>query len=72
MGAMTATHEVLNQVPPLVDHDVSAADPALVAGLGLMAGSGAAGSGAAGFRYFTQKLLCNESGNSGRGLRHPH
>jgi putative acyl-CoA dehydrogenase len=48
MGAMTATHEVLNQVPPLVDHDVSAADPALVAGLGLMAGSGAAGSGAAG------------------------
>lgn len=31
---MTPTHEVLNQVPPLVDHDVSAADPALASGLG--------------------------------------
>ncbi len=30
---MPATHEVFNQVPPLVDHDVTAADPALHAGL---------------------------------------
>ena len=30
---MPATHEVTNQVPPLVDVDVTAADPALAAGL---------------------------------------
>jgi putative acyl-CoA dehydrogenase len=35
---MTPTHEVFNQVPPLVDHDVSADDPALMAGLALAEG----------------------------------
>ena len=28
-----ATHDVFNQVPPLAGHDVTAADPALAAGL---------------------------------------
>ncbi len=36
-----ATHEVLNQVPPLTGHDV-AADPALLAGLHREGGSWAA------------------------------
>ena len=46
---MTPTHVVLNQVPPLVDYDVTAADPALATAvpltddlrdLGVLAGSG--------------------------------
>lgn len=39
---MPATHEVFNQVPPLVDYDVHAADPALAAGLTGLTGAGTA------------------------------